>query len=183
VGATVEAVTDREGKQANTAIEKEEMLRLESFPLNDDDQYYELPPAGSADTTVTEKGVVQALSSQSVKEAPGPDKLSFGAVRLPWKCEKERIVDLAKATIHTGRHQAVWKGASVVVIRKPGKDDYTKFKVYHMTSLLSCMGNVVEMIVAELLSEEAERKGLLSDEQFGNREGRSGIDTAAIMVD
>jgi len=61
VGATVEALTDREGTQANTAIEKEEMLRLESFPMNDDDQYYELPPAGSAHTNVTEKAVERAL--------------------------------------------------------------------------------------------------------------------------
>jgi len=114
--ATVEALTDREGKQANTTIEKEEMLRGESFPLNDDDQYYELPPAGSAHTKVTEKAVERALYLQSVecalylqsvKKSPGQDKLSFGAVRLLWKWDKERIVDLAKATIRTGRHPAV----------------------------------------------------------------------------
>jgi len=108
-GATVEALTDREGKPANTAIEQEEMLRLESFPLNDDDQFYELPPAGSADMKVTEKAVERAPYSQSVKKAPGRDKLSFGAVRLLWKWDQERIVDLPKATIRTGRHPAVWK--------------------------------------------------------------------------
>jgi len=32
VGTTVEALTDREGKQANASLEKEEMLWLESFP-------------------------------------------------------------------------------------------------------------------------------------------------------
>jgi hypothetical protein len=35
---TVEALTDREGKKANTSTEKEEMLRRESFPPNDNDQ-------------------------------------------------------------------------------------------------------------------------------------------------
>jgi hypothetical protein len=45
------------------------------------------------------------------------------------------------------------------------------------------MGNVVEKVVAELLSDEAERRGLLSDGQFGSRRGRSAIDVAAIMVD
>ena len=79
---TVEALTDREGKQANTSLEKGEMLRHESFPPNDGDQYYELPPAGSAHTRVTEQAVERALYSQSVKKAPGPDKLSFGAIRL-----------------------------------------------------------------------------------------------------
>jgi hypothetical protein len=182
-GMTVEALTDREGKQANTATEKEEMLRRESFPPNDNDQYYELPPAGSAHTRVTEQAVERALHSQSVKKAPGPDKLSFGAIRLLWKWDKERIVRLTRAAIRTGRHPAVWKRASGVVIRKPGKDDYTKLKAYRSISLLSCMGKVVEKVVAELLSEEAERRGLLSDGQFGSRKGRSAIDAAAIMVD
>jgi len=79
---TVEALTDREGNQANTSQEKEEMLRRESFPPNDDNQYYELPPAGSAPTCVTEQAVERALFSQSVQKAPGLDKLSFGAIRL-----------------------------------------------------------------------------------------------------
>jgi hypothetical protein len=56
-----------------------------------------------------------------------------------------------------------------VVIRKPGKDDYTKLKAYRSISLLSCMGKVVEKVAAELLSEEAEKRGLLSDGQFGSR--------------
>jgi hypothetical protein len=45
------------------------------------------------------------------------------------------------------------------------------------------MGKVVEKVVAELLSDEAERRGLLSDGQFGRRRGRSAIDAAAIIVD
>ena len=40
----MEDLTDSEGKQANPSLVKEEMLRRESFPPNDDDQYYELPP-------------------------------------------------------------------------------------------------------------------------------------------
>jgi len=123
------------------------------------------------------------LYSQSVKKAPGPDKLSFGAILLLWKWNKERIVRLTRAAIRTGRHPAVWKRASGVVIRKPGKDDYTKLKAYRSISLFSCMGKVVEKVAAELLSAEAERRGLLSDGQFGSRKGRSAIDAAAIMVD
>jgi hypothetical protein len=45
------------------------------------------------------------------------------------------------------------------------------------------MGKVVEKVVAELLSDEAERRALLSDSQFGSRKKRSAIDAAAIMVD
>ena len=92
VGMTVEALTDREGKQANTSLEQKEMLRHECFPPSDGDQYYKLPQAGSACTRVTELAVDRDLVSQSVKKAPGPDKLSFDTIRLLWKWDKERIV-------------------------------------------------------------------------------------------
>jgi len=82
-----------------------------------------------------------------------------------------------------GRHASVWKRASGVVICKPGKDDYTQLKAYRYISLLSCIGIVVENVVAELLSDEVERRGLLSAGQLGSRRGRSAIDAAAIMVD
>jgi len=182
-GTTVEALTDREGKQANTSLEKEELLRCKSFPPNDDVQYYQLPPAGSAHTRVTEQAVERSLFSQAVKKAPGPDKLSFGAIQLLTQWDKERIVRLTKAAIRTGRQPAVWKQASGVVICKPGNDDYTQLKAYRTISLLSCMGKVGKQGVAELLSEQAERTGPLSDGQFGSRKGRSAIYTAAIMVD
>jgi len=69
------------------------------------------------------------------------------------------------------------------MIRKPGKDNYTQLNPYRSISLLRCMGKVVETEFAELLSEEAERRGLLSDAQFGSRKGLSAIDAAAIIVD
>jgi len=42
---------------------------------------------------------------------------------------------------------------------------------------------VVEKVAAVLLSEEAERRGLLSDGQFGSKKGLSAIDAVASMVD
>jgi hypothetical protein len=179
---TVEALTDREGKQGNRSQGKEEMVGRESFPRNDDNQYYELPPAGSTHTRVTEQAVERAQCSQSVKKEPGPVKLSFGAIRLLWKWDKERIVRLTKPAIGTGSHPSVWKRASCVVIRKRGKDNYRQPKAYRSISLLRCMGKGAKNVVAGLQSDEAERRGLLSDGQFGSRRGRSATNAAGIMV-
>ena len=52
-----------------------------------------------------------------------------------------------------------------------------------MISVLSSISKVAEKVVAELLSNEVERRAVLSDRQFGSRNKRSAIDTAAIMVD
>jgi len=179
----VEALTDTEGKRANTSLEKEDMVRRESFPPNDDDQCYALPHTGSAHTRVTEQAVEPALFSQSVRQAPGPDKLSFGTIWLLWIWDKETTMTLTKKAIRMGRHPAVWKRASAVVIRNPGKDDCTLLKAYLSISLSSCIRKVVEKVLAELRSEEAERRGLLSDGQFGSRTGRSAINAAAIIND
>jgi hypothetical protein len=167
---------------ANTSLEKEEMLRRESFHLNDDDQHYELPTVGCAHTCVTKEEVERELFSQSVKKSPGPDKLSFGAIWLLLKCDKERIVRVTKAPIRTGSHPAVWKRDSGVVNRKPGNENYTQLKADRSILLLSCMRTVVEKVVAELLSDDAERLRLLSNGQCGRRKERSAIDAAAIMV-
>jgi len=42
-GMTVAASMDRKVKQANAATKREVMLRGQSFPLNNDNKYYELP--------------------------------------------------------------------------------------------------------------------------------------------
>jgi len=175
--------TDKECKQANPATEKDEILRRNAFPPNNNDQYYELPPAVSAHTRFTEHAVEQVLHSQSVKYAAGPDKLSFGAIRLLGMWEEGSIVRLMRAAIPVGRHQVIWKQASWVVFPKPGKDDDTKLKAYSSISLPSCMGKVGEIVVAEQRSEEAEQSGLQYDGQFRSRMSRLTIDAAAIMVD
>jgi hypothetical protein len=140
---TLETLTDRQGKQGYISLEKEDMLRRESFPPNKDDQYYELPPVLSAHTCVTDQAVERALYSQSVKKALGPDMLSFGAIPQLWKCDQQRIVRLTRAAIRMGRHPALWNQASGVVSRNPGNDDYMQLKACRSISLLSCIGKVV----------------------------------------
>ena len=44
------------------------------------------------------------------------------------------------------------------------------------------MGNVVETVAAELLSEETKMRRLQRNGQFGSRKGQSAIDAVAIMV-
>jgi hypothetical protein len=58
-----------------------------------------------------------------------------------------------------------------MVICKPCKDDYRQLKAYYPISLLSFKGQVVKMIDTSVLSEDAERGGLLCDGQFGQSNG------------
>jgi len=72
-GATVEALTDRDGTQANTITEQEEMLRRVSFPPDLHKQYFGLPRVGHVHQSVTEPAVKQVLFTLSIGKAPGAD--------------------------------------------------------------------------------------------------------------
>jgi hypothetical protein len=116
VEATVEPPTNTEGKQANTIAEKEEMFRGESFSLNNENKYYELPPTGLGNEHITEQSVERPMFSYSVKKSTGIDKLSFGALQLLWKWNRTTIVGLTKGVVQTGNHPAVWKYANGMMI-------------------------------------------------------------------
>lgn len=112
--------SDREGNYAKTSLDKEEMLMRRSVPPNAVDQYNILPPAGIANTCVTDQAVERALFSQSVTKARRLGKLPFGGTPRPSTWENDRIVRLTKAAIRTGVFPGVWKRARSVGIRKHG---------------------------------------------------------------
>jgi hypothetical protein len=53
------------------------------------------------------------------------------------------MVRVTKVAIRTDRDPVVWKRASGVVIRKPGKEDNTKLNTYRSIPVLGCTGMVV----------------------------------------
>jgi len=179
----VEALTDSDGKQANTITEKEDMLKPESLPQDEDNKYFKLPPAGQAQQSVTEQAVLRAPFVMSIRKAPGQDKPTSRAVRMLTQWATKQIEEQAEPVVRTGQHIDVRKWARGVGIWKPGKDDYAQLQAHCSISLLICMVKVVEKVVAELPAEKAERRGVLSDGQYGSRTRRSAIDTAAIMFD
>jgi len=161
---TVQDITDREAMQANTSLEKEQIMWCQLVPPNDHDQYYKLPPTASVHSPVRKQGLQQAVFSQSVKQTPGWNKLSFDSIRLCWKWDKERIVSLTKTAIDTGRQPAIQKWANSEAIRKPGTDDYTQLMAYRSISLLSFNGKLVQKLVGDLLLDFS-RKMMASEGQ------------------
>jgi len=109
---------------------------------------------------------------QSVKKAPGPDRLVFKAIRLLWECDTPRIIGIVKTSFSLGIHPQASKEAKGLVIPKPNKPDYGVAKAYRVSTLLHCLGKVVEKVAANgkqrsvsvmgcymMDSLDAERKG------------------------
>jgi hypothetical protein len=66
-----------------------------------------------------------------------------------------------------------WRGAKIVVLRKPGKPDYSIPGAYRPISLLNILGKLLEAVMARRLLYLAEKHGLLPDTQFRGRPGRT----------
>lgn len=60
-----------------------------------------------------------------------------------------------------------------MVLRKPGKSDYSIPGAYRPISLLDTLGKLLEAVMGRPLSYLAEKHGLLPDTQFGGRPGRT----------
>jgi hypothetical protein len=72
-----------------------------------------------------------------------------------------------------GYHPKQWRNAKIVLLRKPGKPDYSIPDAYRPISLLNTLGKLLEAVVARRLSNLAEKHSLLPDTQFGGRPGRT----------
>jgi len=47
---------------------------------------------------ITEEDIREALFNQSVKKAPGPDRLGFKAIQLLWDWDSRRIINIVKVS-------------------------------------------------------------------------------------
>jgi hypothetical protein len=126
---------------AASAEEKEDVFMRQAFPRQEtiDDETF-IP-----DTTarVGAREVQEALFAQSVKRAPGIDKLGFRALRLLWLWDEDRMVAPVRGCITSGYHLRVWKMAKGILLGEQDKPTYAVAKAYRVISLLSCLGKIV----------------------------------------
>jgi len=114
--------------------------------------------------------------------APGDDQISAGIVKVFWQWDEQRITQLVRACIQLGFHPGVWKIARSQVIPKPGKQDYSKVRVYRVISFLNVISKLLKRTTAHLIADHLEWKQGLHKGQFGCQKRRSCVDTVAILM-
>ncbi|CAK1579866.1 unnamed protein product [Parnassius mnemosyne] len=88
-----------------------------------------------------------ALNSFKPKKAPGGDGFTADICREAISQNPGIYLSLANKCLELGHFPIIWKEAVVVVLRKPGREDYTHPKAYRPLGLLSVMGKVLEKMV------------------------------------
>ncbi len=122
---------------------------------------------------ITELEIQRSLNAANGTTAPGEDSLPMLVWKKLWTHLRTLITNIFTASVKLGYHPKQWRSAKIVVLRKPGKSDYTNPGSYRPISLLNTLGKLLEAVMARRLSYLAEKHGLLPNSQFGGRPGRT----------
>ena len=114
--------------------------------------------------------------------APGLSGESWGMLKLAWEKISDHITFLANACVCAGYHPVIWHTTLVVVIPKPGREDYALAKNYRPISLLECLSKLVEKAVSKRLMHDIDAHCLIRTNQFGMRAHSSTLDAGLSLV-
>ena len=134
---------------------------------------------------VTNDDVESTLRNTGQWKAAGQDELPNGFLRACGLPLVQALQQIASSSMVLGHFPTLFRKARVVVLRKPGKTlaQLRQAGGWRPISLLSCVGKVIEGLVAKKMTEAAEARGVLPPEQMGNRAGRSTELAARVVIE
>jgi len=115
---------------------------------------------------ITTEDVSAALRTTTNRSAPGPSGVGYKLLKWAHAANPTTIPDLLDRCLWEGVHP--WKEATIVVINKPQKPDYSVPKAYWPIALMECVGKLLEKIVTKRINADIERFNLLPMTQFGS---------------
>lgn len=120
-------------------------IRSEAEKVNDGEQ------DECCDPPFTMAELKSSSESFNPKKAPGADGFTADICSRAIHCEPELFLALYNKCLSYGHFPTVWKKATVIILKKPNREDYTIPKSYRPIGLLSILGKTFEkMLVARL---------------------------------
>lgn len=116
------------------------------------------------------------------KSSTGEDEIPLGVIKKAWPVPKNHITSFFGMCLHNGHNPQCFKSAILCTLPKPGKRICSEPRSYRLIALLSCLGKVLETVVARQLSTFALKAKLYSNLHFGAIPGRSAVDATATLT-
>ncbi len=107
------------------------------------------------------------------KKVPGKDSIPNLILKLLIHSLLPYLYRIFNKYLDTGFCPTHFRSSITVILRKPGKPDYTTAKPYRPIALLNTLGKALEFILAKRITYLAETYGLLPHNHFGARRTRS----------
>lgn len=94
---------------------------------------------------------VRRCTTESGNTCTGADQISVDVLRACWGSIGSFVTQLFRACLQLGYHPACFKVAEVIFLSKSGRDPTTT-KGWRPIALLSCLGKVLERILAKRMA-------------------------------
>ncbi|CAF0801792.1 unnamed protein product [Brachionus calyciflorus] len=114
--------------------------------------------------TMTE--LTNAINQTTTKNSAGYDNISTKTIKNLNQTCLDNILKIFNASFTLGHVPKTWKNAKVIMIHK-NKQDPNEPASFRPISLLSCLSKILERILNERLTNWAEKKKILINEQSG----------------
>lgn len=122
---------------------------------------------------ITEKEVKEAIAAAAPLKAPGPDGIPNKALQAADSLLAGHLTRVFEQSLRMGHCPSHFRTSKTIVLRKPGKSDYTVPKAYRPIALLNTIGKIMDAVLARRLSYLVESQDILPDAHMGGRKRRS----------
>jgi hypothetical protein len=122
---------------------------------------------------ITDKEVSDAIQAESPLKAPSPDGIANKALQAGGAQLAPHLTRVFNQSLHLGYCPAHFRESTTVVLRKPGKDNYTALKSYRPIALINTTGKIIDTVIAQRLSYLAKSHHVLPPTHIGGRKMRS----------
>ncbi|APA05858.1 hypothetical protein sscle_01g006280 [Sclerotinia sclerotiorum 1980 UF-70] len=171
---------------ANTIEEKRETFanNLLTNLAEIDDIPFDTPTTPSRSITFPDIAIqdIELAILKAGNTAPGADEIPTKILQVAWLQIKEVTLSLFKGCLHLGHHPKCFRLATIVIIPKPNKPDYTNPRSYRPIALLSVLGKGLERLIAKKVSWLALNYQVLANQQLGALPLRSSVDLTTCVT-
>jgi hypothetical protein len=130
-------------------------------------RYAAYPQGVQYDPAISVQQIRAAINKTVPNKAPGPDNITNRVLKQALPHIETWLQVALQASLDQGYFPKAFKETTTVVLRKPGKPDYSKSKAYRPIALENTIGKVFESVIAEALSYLTETNELLPAHHYG----------------
>src|SRR5277367_1055212 len=143
--------------------------------------HYDEPTIGFEE--VANEQIARIAKSLNPYKAPGLNGISNSILTKCADLISPHLGTIVRSTFRVGYYPYKWKRYKTIVLRKPGKPDYSIPNAYRPIALLDVFAKLLSSCVKELWEHHIERLNLLPKSQYGGRKGRMATDALHSLVD
>jgi len=148
---------------------------IEREEVNQVDDSYPIPKF--AFTPLTDDQIYRVINRLGLYKAPGLDGIPNAMLIQCTDLIIPYLRPLYQVIFKLGVYPNSWKGSMMVILKKPGKSNYSQPNAHKLVILINTIGKVLSACIVEDLTSMVKEHGLLPSNHFRCRPGRTTMDS------